>query len=677
MAISTSNVTATVGGSGHNISLNFDGKDLATYYATALTNGLVLDPATEPDGPSVGTVPYLVVPVAYSGSSVVSGSGYDSIIIGSTTHAVTLTGGGVADPVGQTVIASDGGLDFTASDSTNEKIIAGGGNNDISLAGSSGSNQVYLSAGSNTIVAGSGPTSIDAGIGANSIFAGSGGTRIAVEGRDSIQLAGGVSSVYVGAYYGGPDVASALVYGATNPAIVSTIYFEGDGLNASTVFGGTSGSDIFNVGAGGGYFMAGSGGNSKLYGGSGAVTLVGGGDGDYLVGGTSGADSLNAGNGKVVIVYAKVSGDTLTGGSSPYSSAIFQVAGADTVNLGAGAATVAAGPAYDPSTGTLASVDISHAYITDGTGTLLFEGGANASTVTSGAGAETIFANAGGGVFTGGTDGNNLMIGGVHAGDGAVTLTAAGNGNYLQGSADGGDQLNGGSGTNVAIVTQSSETKGDLVNTGSGNDTVDLLGGQDTVNIGSGQTTVNVSTGTSVNGGLGSLYFVGGSAASTVIGGAGTETIFGNAGGGYFTAGPYGGNVLIGGTGAATMVGGGSGDYLEGYSGPGGPADLLKAGTGNETLVAGTGADTLVGDSTGSDVFSFVYAAANQSYTINSFHVGPTSSDTLYFLNSADEQAALNSYTTVSGSGVMTLADGTKITLTGYTGSINGHTGSL
>jgi Ca2+-binding RTX toxin-like protein len=218
------------------------------------------------------------------------------------------------------------------------------------------------------------------------------------------------------------------------------------------------------------------------------------------------------------------------------------------------------------------------------------------------------------------------------------------------------------------------ETTGDLVLTGSGTSNVFLLGSADTLDAGSGQTIVGVAKGASVNGGSGSLFFIGGSAASTVFGAAGSETIFSGLGGGYFTGGTSGNNVIVAGSGAATLIGGGAGDTLIGGS----AGDLLSAGKGNETLVAGSASDTLTGYTVGNDVFSFVNETANQSYTINNFYVaGSPNGDTLLFKNMTDEAAALASYTVAGGSSVMTLADGTKITLEGYTGGISGHTGHL
>jgi Ca2+-binding RTX toxin-like protein len=259
------------------------------------------------------------------------------------------------------------------------------------------------------------------------------------------------------------------------------------------------------------------------------------------------------------------------------------------------------------------------------------------------------------------------IVGGgqIYSAPGAVTVV---------GSQSGGDVLIGGASQSVTIFTQPTETKGDLVFTSSGNSNVFLLGGADTIFAGSGQTTVGAVSGALVHAGAGGLIFIGGSAASTVIGGTGSETLFGAAGGGYLTGGAGGANFIVAGSGAATIIGGGTADTLVGGTGN----DLLIAGKGNETLVAGLGADTLTGSGTGNDVFSFVNEVGKQTYTIDAFHVtGATTGDTLLFKNAADQAAALASYTVSGGSSVLSLADGTKITLEGYTGGIAGHTGHL
>ncbi len=630
-------VLATLDAARQTVFVNADANDFAAAYAAGLSSGLVLNPATFPGDTASGSFANLVVPEGYSVGAV-AGAGYTTIVVGNTSEIVTLSGGGASG--GQTILASDSGLNFTSADATNTVLFSGGGNSNISFAGATGQDQIYLSAGNNTVTAGAGPTTIDAGIGANAITAGAGPTRIFVEGQDSITLGVGAAAIYVGPLVGEADGASAVVYGGDG-----AIYFQGGGAHANTVFGGASGNDTILAGAGGGVFFGGSGGNSLLEGGSGAVTLAGGGSGDYLVGSTAGADSLVAGSGNNVILYAQASNDTLVGGSG---SAIYEIAGADTVHLRSGDATVAAGP------GAGSSIDRGRAYVTAGSGNLLFYGGANASTVTAGAGSDTVFANAGGGVFAGGAAGGNILVGGASA----VTLTAGGGTNYLQGASAGGDVLSAAAGANVTMVAIAS---GDTLLGGSGNDTIDALGA-DTVALGSGAATVQVGTGALVTGGTGSLYFVGGSAASTVQGGAGTETIFTGLGGGYFTAGstgaPGGVNIIIA-TGLAATLVGASGSYLQGNAGAT-VANLLQAGAGNETLAAGLGADTLAG-STGTDVFSFLTAGANQTYSVTGFHVG----DTLFMADQTTVTYALAHQVSTGSATTLSLADGSVIVVQG------------
>ncbi len=671
-------VAATIDGAQQTFPLSYDASDLATLEAALLTSSNLLNTsnATIPGDIAKGPFTSLVVPASYAPSTgAVAASGYSTVIVGETAGPITVRGGGDTGSGGQTVIAGDAGLNFTSSDSTNTEVVAGGGNSNIDLGASSGQNQVYLADGNNTVTTGGGAATVDAGVGNNTIFSaylvGQTATFMdIVEGSDNITLArpnyqNTISYIYVGSLDGGTNTASATVtssyvypYIGQRYSPLGEIYFQSSSNRPSSVDGGTSGSDTLLGGSGGGYFAGGDFGNNILIGGSAPVTLFGGGTysyfhftatgyGNFLEGSTVGSDSLSAGNGTSNVLYARADNDTMLGGSG---SSLFEVAGADTVNLASGNDTVAIGPA------TMGEVDTAHAYITGGSGETLVYGGGNASTLTASTGSDTVFANAGGGVFAGGSAGSNILVGGA----GAVTLSAAGAGNYLQGSITGADSLVGGSASSVTMVA---EAAGDTVVGGSGNNTIDLIGAADTVNLGSGAATVQVNTGGYVAGGSGSLYFVGGSAASTVMGGAGTETIFAGSGGGYFTAGASGGaNVMIGGSGAATLVGS-AGAYIKGnYAAV---ADLLQAGGGNETLAAGLGADTMVAG-TGADVFSFTNDLAGQGYTI----IGYTTGDALYVRSQADISAALASATVSGGSTAVLLADGSRVTLKGFTGGL-------
>jgi Ca2+-binding RTX toxin-like protein len=157
-----------------------------------------------------------------------------------------------------------------------------------------------------------------------------------------------------------------------------------------------------------------------------------------------------------------------------------------------------------------------------------------------------------------------------------------------------------------------------------------------------------------------SLTFIGGSASSTVLGGAGSYDINAGAGGGSFTGGSAGHNSIFGGTGSVTIRGGGAGDTLSAGSGHA----LIEAGPGNESLIGGSGVDT----------FSFAARGAAVTDTIRGF----TQNDFLNISGASetDISFALNHQVIAGGSDTITLEDGTKVELLGFTtklGSGNFH----
>jgi hypothetical protein len=432
MPASNLSVTATVGGAGVVIPLTYDATSLASYYASAL-NGSALNPATTLGGAS--GVPYLVVPTGYS---VTSGSavGFSEVVVGNETAPVSITGGGTPS---QLVFASDTGLSFTAGSATAETILAGGGANTVNLQNNSGTDFVALAAGTGLIALGTGVTTVDTGVGSTTVIGGFNNARIDVEGKSTITAGTGVTSVFTGAPINGePDLASAVVYNISGA--INTIDYEGDGVNASTVFGGLSQNDVFNTGAGGGLFFAGSFGTNLLTAGTGSVTFTGGGSYSYLQGSTTGSDSLVGGTATQAAILAEGPNDTIVGGSG--SDTIDVLSGSDTVNVGSGATTV------QVASGTS---------VNGGSGTLYFVGGTAASTVTGGTGSETIFGATGGGYFVAGSGPNNVLIG---TQGGAVTLVGSA-GSYLEGDF----------GHNVA----------DLLKAGGGNETLTAGWGADTL----------------------------------------------------------------------------------------------------------------------------------------------------------------------------------------------------
>ena len=264
-----------------------------------------------------------------------------------------------------------------------------------------------------------------------------------------------------------------------------------------------------------------------------------------------------------------------------------------------------------------------------GNGSLNFTGTGN-DTLTLGSGNDTIN-DAGSATILGGGGNNEITIGG-----GAASIGAAGNNDVTL--------------THSAVVTVS----------GGGNDTVhaaagtevDQLGnsnlnfvgqGNDTIFLGSGNDTITDAGAATVYGGAANFSFTGGTGDEQVVAGTGNATV---------TAG----------SGDATLIGG-SGDNLF-TAGSGSTKILAGGGGGHDTFIGGTGTDTMSGLGAASNVFEFDTAHAGGSHTITDFTEGRDKID----LAGYDSAAALASATTGGGNTILTLSDGTQITLTNFTG---------
>ena len=293
------NVTVT-GGTGHSpATLRYDSKDLAEMNAQALaanidstySTAIYYNPAQPPATPSNG---YLIVP-KQSADNVIKANGFSAIVDENNGVSSTVKGGGSAS--GQTVLAGDGGLNFTANRGS-VTVVAGGGSNLINLHNDSSSSAVYTSSGNDTIYAG-GAGTVSAGTGDNYIGLGrdAGGVLVQSSGQDTVQL--GIGSDTIDVIKQGSD----LVRGASSYSGSGfSLTFVG-GANSSTVLGGSGSYDI-RGGRGGGVLHGGSAGDNSIIGGAGAVTVYGGGAGDTLKGG--------AGNDKII---AGLGNETLGGGA--------------------------------------------------------------------------------------------------------------------------------------------------------------------------------------------------------------------------------------------------------------------------------------------------------------------------------------------------------------------------
>ncbi|SNT17419.1 MULTISPECIES: calcium-binding protein [unclassified Azospirillum] len=158
----------------------------------------------------------------------------------------------------------------------------------------------------------------------------------------------------------------------------------------------------------------------------------------------------------------------------------------------------------------------------------------------------------------------------------------------------------------------------------------------------------------------GSNTIVAGDGRDSVLGGTGSDVISAN--GDAIINGGAGNDVLTGGAGSATL-GGGAGN------------DTITAGTGGGYIIGETGNDSLVAGA-GKDVFIFRPGDGND--TISGFN--PTQ-DTLAFTTANYGTGTLNLVSLISsaqvtgGNTVLTLPDGSTITVVGQTGaSINWFT---
>jgi Ca2+-binding RTX toxin-like protein len=161
--------------------------------------------------------------------------------------------------------------------------------------------------------------------------------------------------------------------------------------------------------------------------------------------------------------------------------------------------------------------------------------------------------------------------------------------------------------------------------------------GNDTITFGPGASgsTHSLASAT-IYGGAGTLKFTGNGGDDKVVAGSGATTLFGGSGKEFFSAGNEGASVSM-------------------HGGAGG-ADTFVGGTGSDTLNAGSAATV---------DFDFAASAAGGSHVVYGFTHG---SDTLHFSGySLTNNQIFADAAVVGGNTVLTLGDGTTITLVGFT----------
>ncbi|MDD2862465.1 MAG: hypothetical protein PHI71_15565 [Acidiphilium sp.] len=293
---------------------------------------------------------------------------------------------------------------------------------------------------------------------------------------------------------------------------------------------------------------------------------------------------------------------------------------------------------------------------------------------------------------------------------GALTLNGSGatTTNYLLGASSNVDLFTG-TGMNSVVAAGGTDTINML-----GTTAVTVSAGDDTVKTYAGSNTVVATGSASVYAGTpigyaGSVDFINGSVAGSMNAGAGKATVFGGNGGGTFIGGTSGSNSLVGGNGSVFLVGGGNNDTL--VAGGGGAtsssgANYLFAGAGNETLMAtsvtgtnlfsaGSGSDVMMGSGKDTQYFfgstgSATMAGSTMTGSSNIFFFGTSGNSggndvitnfgktSQLFAVDGTNIAAITQVTTSGSPGALvTLSDGTHITLTGVSAaSIQGSIGT-
>jgi hypothetical protein len=203
---------------------------------------------------------------------------------------------------------------------------------------------------------------------------------------------------------------------------------------------------------------------------------------------------------------------------------------------------------------------------------------------------------------------------------------------------------------------------------------INSYGSNDTIIAGAGAATVNAyGANPSVLGGAGSLAFIGHTPGNpTVWGGSGTETLFGSAGENITTFGGSeatpGADVLVAGTGNETLNAGAATVAVQLSAGIA-TVDMI-GGSGNDQFFGGSGVATMTGNG-GADIFNFVSASEPGAQhggisIISDFNTADDMFVTIGYGSNAAQNALLAA-TVVGGSTTAKLADGTTIEFLGIT----------
>ena len=197
------------------------------------------------------------------------------------------------------------------------------------------------------------------------------------------------------------------------------------------------------------------------------------GSGNDTISALSGNNTIAAGGGNNVIFTGNGNDSVTLSGFTDVVNGSGSTGGSDTIYGGNGTAVIA-----------------------EGAGNLLFAGGFGAATVLAGTGSDTLFAGLQGGLYQGGSAGNNVILGSQY---GNSTLVGGGNNDLLIARGQGFTVLQAGAGneslTGGATVFGPGSTVSNVYLTGSGTGTIQGGTGNDTIFAGSGAYTIDGGAG--------------------------------------------------------------------------------------------------------------------------------------------------------------------------------------
>ncbi|MBV9826021.1 MAG: hypothetical protein JO001_10125 [Alphaproteobacteria bacterium] len=578
--------------------------------------------------------------------TITQGSGTGFIIFGGSGDTI-LAASASTGATGNIVLGSNSNLtlnpagNYTISSATGSTIIGGGSaansaitgapNDLINLTGDSGNNTITGASGGDTIIAGSG-TNIITGASGDSIVGGAGGSWGVVDAAGSMRIVvgtGGTGIIGAGGATsaGGADTITAQAGTAT----VQITGAKNDSINLS----GNTGADVVTGAAG--------------------DTITAGAGNDLIVGAATDSIISGAQSGSVTSIVDSAGGMQIVIGT------VSGAAGG--VVIGGGGVTPGANDTIVSQANTTASITM-----TGGVGdSINLTGNSGAENITTalndkitlGGGNSNVIASVGSDSITLGTTGGATIVGTAPTitGQAGDTIIANGASNLVYGigasslAAPGGGSQSGGDLINLIGSTATSPA----TVLGSGNATVGVI---NVINAFSTQSSLGGSTQYAIV----NDTVMAGNNGTTVAGAGAAPTVFGDfveAGGGdRIGVGSVGGaNATVSGTHLwdhSTSVAGAAVQF--------GTNDSVTAVTYSGSTVQGQGASTrgAAGSTAQVTVTNF------NSTTDSIFYQNETPTQTTGIIASAKIVSVQNTNSTV-----ITLPDGTQMTLFGYTGALN------